>query len=297
MACVGSSGVSSDAPPPHTHTRLAAARSRYDLVMRERRALAAEKKIAAAVAARQRWQRENRGKKVVAAAALEADTRVQTAEAGADGAAAAGSQAGGSAYGGGEYVAGCLCGTLRCAVAPCHTGCAAFTHACLCAVLAGAMSLCARRCARGGDDGEDVAEEVVVASAQAKERHPFKGCIVAPNGAALWGKSVVKVALSDSTAFALTSMGTIEVWGGHNKVWRVLGVNVIAQARRPHTSATLCYCVCSGGINPKSRSTHQSRTMTPRPTPCRVVQQRPAAPTAATATTPRPHVQVARVAW
>ena len=58
-----------------------------------------------------------------------------------------------------------------------------------------------------------------VPAEEVKQEHPFKGCIVAPNGAALWGKSVVQVALADSIAFALTSMGTVEVWGGHSAWW------------------------------------------------------------------------------
>ncbi len=47
----------------------------------------------------------------------------------------------------------------------------------------------------------------------------FQGLVVAKSTAVLWGRRVTQVALSSSSALALSDLGELFVWGGHKKWW------------------------------------------------------------------------------
>jgi hypothetical protein len=51
---------------------------------------------------------------------------------------------------------------------------------------------------------------------------PFQGLNVATNSAALWGKRVSQVAVSESVIFALSDTGDVYCWGGHELWWHEL---------------------------------------------------------------------------
>ncbi|CAN0515197.1 unnamed protein product, partial [Laminaria digitata] len=52
---------------------------------------------------------------------------------------------------------------------------------------------------------------------------PFADLIVAQNTAALWGRRIVSVTTSDSTAFAVSALGEGYAWGGKNHWWFAIG--------------------------------------------------------------------------
>jgi Ca2+-binding EF-hand superfamily protein len=63
------------------------------------------------------------------------------------------------------------------------------------------------------DDMSDIAS---APSSQLLQENPFKGLVVAKNTVAMWGRRISQVALSDSTAFALSDFGEIYAWGGRS---------------------------------------------------------------------------------
>lgn len=75
-----------------------------------------------------------------------------------------------------------------------------------------------------GDDGDEAPapdfSKYLQEAAAVQEVHPFAGRVVAPAGAALWGRGVVKTAVASTCAFAMTYDGNLMSWGGANQVRR-----------------------------------------------------------------------------
>ena len=51
------------------------------------------------------------------------------------------------------------------------------------------------------------------------QQSPFLGLNVQTNTAALWGRRVHQVAVSDGVLFALADTGEVFTWGGHSHWW------------------------------------------------------------------------------